>query len=80
MKENLKKSMIMIHKWNNLFMDCNDDCYGIVYFHQIVMDVNVNVLNNKMYNLDSFFIVRCGIASRMNGYQTKLKKYYSSYK
>ena len=38
----------MIVKCNILHMDCNGDFYGIVYFYQIVMDVNVNVLNYKM--------------------------------
>ena len=44
----------MIHKCNILIVDCNGDCYGIVYFYQMVMDANVNVLNNKMGKFGCF--------------------------
>ena len=58
-------------------MDCNDNCYGIVYFDQIVMDVNVNVLDNKMNKLDVLITVCCIIISIMNEYKIKLNKFTS---
>ena len=66
--------MIKVHKCNILVMDFNGDCYGIVYCYQIVMDVNVNILNDKMDNLDVLLIVCCIIVLIMIGYQIKLKK------
>ena len=38
----------MIHKCNILVIDCNGNCYGIVYFCQMLMDINVNLLKHKM--------------------------------
>ena len=74
----------MMVKCNILHMDCNSDCYGIVYLCQIVKDANVNVLNKKITNLNVFLIVWCFIALMMNGYQMKLNQFaniidYNSY-
>ena len=46
-------------------------------FEQIVMDVNVNVLYDKLNNLKVLFMICCGILSIINGYQIKLKKFAS---
>ena len=67
----------MIVKCNIFHMDCNGDFYGIVYFYQIVMDINVNVLNNKMNNWNVFLVVCCSIALIIKGYQTYLNKFAS---
>ena len=65
----------MKHKCNILYVDCNGDIYGIVYFCQIVIDVNINVLNNKMNNLNVFLIVCCVILLIRIGYQTNSNKF-----
>ena len=57
LKENWNTIMIMIVKSNILLMDCNHDFYGIVYFSQMLMDINVNVLNNRMDQFES--ILHC---------------------
>lgn len=67
----------MKHKCNILYVDCNGDIYGIVYFCQIVVNINVNVLNDKMNNLDVLFIVCYIIVSIVIGYQRKLNKFAS---
>ena len=67
--------MIIVHKCNILLMDFNGDCCGIVYFYQIVMDINMNVLNNTTNYLNVFFIVSCIILLIMIGYQIKLNKF-----
>ena len=53
----------------HLYIDCNGDIYGIVYFYQIAMDMNVNVLNNKINNLNVFFVVCCIMVFIIKGYQ-----------
>ena len=73
----LKKNIIITDKINILLMDCNGDFYGIVYFCQIVVNINVNVLNDKMNNLDVLFIVCYIIVSIVIGYQRKLNKFAS---
>ena len=42
-------------------------------FYQIVMDINVNVLSNKMNKLDVFLLVCCIIVSIMIGYLRKVE-------
>ena len=69
--------MIILVKCNILHMDFNDDCYGIVNFYQIVMNVNVNFLNDKMNKLNVFITVCCIIVSIMNEYQIKLNEFTS---
>ena len=67
----------MIHNCNILIVDYNDDFYGIVYFYQIVIDVNVNVLNNKMNSFNVFLVVGCITVLIIKGYQTECIKFAS---
>ena len=58
-------------------MDYNGDFYGIVYIYQIVIDINVNVLNDKTNNLNVFLVVGCIIVLKIKWYQTECIKFAS---